>query len=69
MRLSINVLRGLVAAVACISVTGCDLTAKAPPTEQPSYESTEPGSDPAAAPNEEPGKVCLPGACPACGRG
>lgn len=67
MKLPVNVLKGLAAAVACISVAGCDLTAKAP-TEQPSYQ-TEPGANPTAAPNEQPGKVCLPDACPACGRG
>lgn len=66
MKLPINILRGLAAAVACISLTGCDLTAKGPPTEQPSYE---PEGVPTVAPNGEPGKVCLPDACPACGRG
>jgi len=68
MKLPFNVLKGLAAAVACVFVAGCDLTAKAP-TEQPSYRSNEPGATPNGAPNEQPGKVCLPDACPACGRG
>ena len=70
MRLPTKVLHGLAVAVAGIGLAGCDCGMRAPTNaQQPTLPSTDPTVNPGNAPVEQPGQVCEPGACPACGRG
>jgi len=67
MKLPFTVLQSLAAAVACLGVSGCGYTTASSSGAQ--QRPSEPNTIETGAPGEQPGKVCLPDNCPACGRG
>ena len=69
MKIPVNILQGLAAAVALAGMAGCGFGTSAPTPEPP--QSTEKSACPDGnqCPNEEPGKPGFRDPCPACGRG
>ena len=69
MKLPVTVLQSLAAAVALVGMAGCNFTCSSSPTPSEST-STDPNATHNPTTNQQqPGEVCEPGACPACGRG
>ena len=67
MQLPSKVLLGLSMAIATVGMTGCGLQMPGNSQQQPTSTQNDPNA--VHQPNEEPGKVCEPKSCPACGRG
>jgi hypothetical protein len=70
MRLPVNILQRLAAAVALAGMSGCGFGTSAPTSPQAPV-STEQTSSPDGeqCPNNDPGKPGFRDPCPACGRG
>jgi hypothetical protein len=70
MKLPVTILQGL-AAVALAGMSGCVIETSTPTNQQPptSQQPNKPTVEPAAPPQENPGKLCVPDGCPGCGRG
>ena len=66
MKVPVTILQGLAAALAGVSLAGCGFIKPAPP--DPNVQQNDPNAQ-NNAPDGNPGKVCLPDSCPACGRG
>jgi hypothetical protein len=68
MKIPVQILQGLAAAVALAGISGCGYVAPTSVPERPKSIENQ-SADPNAENHERPGKVCEPAACPACGRG
>jgi hypothetical protein len=69
MKVPVTILQGLAAAMAGISIAGCNFIKPATPTSDPNVQESRDPNVQNNAPGEAPPKICLPDACPACGRG